>query len=527
MLLEISVKNLGVIDQMSIELPKGLIALTGETGAGKTLLVDAISLLVGQRADPKMVRSGSDEAIVDGRFILDGEETVISRVVSAEGRSKAYIDGRPSTVGALAELGSKLVDMHGQHEHQSLLETVAQRQSLDTFGKIDLSELEAVKIELAEIDEKLSSMGGDERSRARELDLVRYQVNELNEAEITNPNEIEELIKTENFLANAVSNRQLVSKTLDSIVGDSGGRDAIALAVKKFENNPLFEEVAPRFVNVLAELDDLADSLRELESVVDEDPQQLASIQDRRALLGEMRKKYGEDLAEVIAMHDSLNLRLKELEDFDVLSEELDQKRVQALKNLAAVQAKVLKVRSEAAPKLAAAIESKLPDLAMGKAKIGINVAGVDGSEVSFLLAANPGSALLPLAKVASGGELARTMLALRSVLSEAPPTLAFDEVDAGIGGQAGFSVGKSLSNLGDRHQVLVVTHLPQVAAFADAHLLVEKRQGEDDTVSNIRLLSDQGTVTEIARMLSGHPDSETAQVHAKELIESAQKAKS
>jgi len=526
MLLEISVQNLGVIDQMSIELPKGLIALTGETGAGKTLLVDAISLLVGERADPKMVRTGASEAVVDGRFVLDGNENIISRVVASEGRSKAYINNRPSTVGACSELGSKLVDLHGQHEHQSLLGTAAQRESLDIYGKIDLSELNRIKVELAEIDEKLSSMGGDVRSRARELDLVRYQVNELNDAELSDPLEDEQLQKAENLLANAVTNRELIAKTLDGIITDSGGRDALAVALKKFEGNPLFDELLPRIATVVAELDEIADDLRSIEDQIEQDPAQLDSVQQRRALLTQLRKKYGDDLSEVIAERDSLTMRLKELEDFDVLAAELDDRRIASLLKLGEEQKVVKQARADAAPKLAAAIESKLPDLAMAKAKVGISVDGDDGSEVSFLLAANPGSPMLPLAKVASGGELARTMLALRSVLSEAPPVLVFDEVDAGIGGQAGFSVGRSLADLGDKHQVLVVTHLPQVAAFADAHLLVEKRQGDDDTVSNIRLLNEEERVNEIARMLSGHPDSQTARTHAEELIASAQKTR-
>ncbi len=204
------------------------------------------------------------------------------------------------------------------------------------------------------------------------------------------------------------------------------------------------------------------------------------------------------------------------------MAAELDSKRGKALQKLSKAQAKVLKQRRAAAPKLAVAIEERLPALAMPKAKIGIEVEGADGGDVLFQLAANPGSPLQSLAKVASGGELARAMLALRSVLSEAPPVLVFDEVDAGIGGQAGFAVGQSLSHLGDRHQVLVVTHLPQVAAFADAHLVVEKRQGADETVSEIRLLDDDGQMVEVARMLSGQPDSPTARQHARELIEEA-----
>jgi DNA repair protein RecN (Recombination protein N) len=203
-----------------------------------------------------------------------------------------------------------------------------------------------------------------------------------------------------------------------------------------------------------------------------------------------------------------------------------DARRVAAVEALTKARAEVRAAREAAAPKLAEAIQSHLPELAMPKARVGISIEGEDGGEVSFQLAANPGADLQPLAKVASGGELARTMLALRSVLSEAPPVLVFDEVDAGIGGKAGFAVGRSLSHLGDRHQVLVVTHLPQVAAFADAHLAVEKRQGDDDTVSSVRLLDEDEQQVEIARMLSGQPDSSTARTHAAELITEAKKSR-
>ena len=272
----------------------------------------------------------------------------------------------------------------------------------------------------------------------------------------------------------------------------------------------------------MADLDDVSDTLRAVTEAIEDDPEQLDHVLARRRQLRELCRKYGDDLAAVMAERDALLLRLKELEDHDVLAADLDGRRAEALGALEAAKAEVLAARRAAAPELAVAIEANLPELAMPKARVGIEVDGDDGAEVAFLLAANPGSPLLPLARVASGGELARAMLALRSVLSEAPPVLVFDEVDAGIGGQAGFAVGRSLSNLGDRHQVLVVTHLPQVAAFADAHLAVEKRQGDDETVSEIRFLDPDGRLVEVARMLSGQPDSSTARQHAQELIDEA-----
>ncbi|MGH1491534.1 MAG: DNA repair protein RecN [Acidimicrobiales bacterium] len=522
MLVEIAVANLGVIDQLTLTIPPGMIALTGETGAGKTLLVDAINLLVGGRADPALVRAGCDEATVDGRFMLEGEEYVLTRVVPADGRSKAYINGRPSTASALAEMGSKLVDLHGQHAHQSLLGVEAQRDALDIFGKIDLGDLSHARGVLAEVDSALGEMGGDERARARELDLVRYQVQELDDADLDDPDEDAKLEAREELLANAEAHQESSAASLSLLIEDDGARDQIAGALTQLDGRAPFTEVASRLRNLIAELDDVGDVVRSLGDGIENDPAELEHIQARRRMLRELCRKYGDDIAMVMSERDELRRRLKELEDHDVLAAELDGRRTEAMRALQAARAKVKAAREKAAPKLASAMESHLPDLAMPNAKVGLSVEGDDGGEVAFLLAANPGSPLQPLSKVASGGELARAMLALRSVLSEAPPVLVFDEVDAGIGGQAGFAVGRSLSHLGDRHQVLVVTHLPQVAAFADAHLAVEKKQGEDDTVSEVRLLNKDEQLVEVARMLSGQPDSATARKHAKELIKEA-----
>ncbi len=526
MLVELAVADLGVIDRLKLHVPEGMIALTGETGAGKTLLVDAISLLVGGRADPGVVRPGCLEATVDGRFLLDGEEHVLTRVVPAEGRSRAYINGRPCTAAALAEIGARLVDLHGQHAHQSLLGVEAQRAALDRFGKIDLGDLEAATGALGEIDAALAEMGGDERARARELDLVRYQVNELDDAGLDDSDEDATLESREELLAHAVAHQESSSAALELLANDDGVRDRLAAALTLLDGGAPFIDVVERLRVVVADLDDLADNLRAVAEGIEPNPEELEEVLARRRLLRELCRKYGDDIGAVMAERDALRLRLKELEDYDRLAVELDGRRREATDELDAARNVVRAERRRAAPELAAAMESQLPDLAMERARVGIDTEGPAGGEVSFLLAANPGSALQPLSKVASGGELARAMLALRSVLSEAPPVLVFDEVDAGIGGQAGFAVGRSLSHLGDRHQVLVVTHLPQVAAFADAHLAVEKRQGDDKTVSEVRLLDPGEQLVELARMLSGQPDSATARQHAQELIEEAATAR-
>jgi DNA repair protein RecN (Recombination protein N) len=522
MIVELTVSNLGVIDTLSLTLPQGMIALTGETGAGKTLLVDALNLLVGGRADPGLVRAGADEATVDGRFELDGEEMILSRVVAAQGRSRAYLNGRPVTASNLAEIGSRLLDLHGQHTHQSLLGVEAQRLALDTFGHVDLGPLSHARQMLAEIDDALAELGGDERARARELDIVRFQVDELRQAELVNPDEEAELEQAEELLANAVAHQESARSIYDTLIEDEGARDVLAVALTRIPAGGPFDEIADRLRRIMAELDDVSDAIRTIGEGIEPDPLALDQLQARQRLLRDLRRKYGDDLGEVMAERDRLVGRLKELEDHDAIAADLDQRRSEALEELARQQDVVRAARLAAAPSLAQAIEARLPELAMAKARVGVSVEGADGSAVSFQLAANPGSELQPLSKVASGGELARTMLALRGVLSEAPPILVFDEVDAGIGGQAGLAVGRELSDLGDRHQVLVVTHLPQVAAFADAHLAVQKEQGDDTTVSEIRLLEPEERAVELARMLSGQPDSDTARQHAQELMDEA-----
>src|SRR5438477_512434 len=414
MLIELVVRNLGVIADLRLLVGEGMTALTGETGAGKTMLVEALELLVGGKADAALVRPGCDEAVIEGRFVLDDDEVVLARVVPAVGRSRAYVNGRIAPAPALAERGASLVDLHGQHEHQSLLSPAVQRHALDRFGGVDLTALVDAKRDLAEVESQLAELGGDERSRARELDLVRFQVSELEAAQLTDPDEDERLAAEEDELADARAHQNAAGAAVEALTGDGGAGAA----------------------------------------------------------------------------------------------------------------------RRRAAAPMAEAIERHLVELAMVNATVGVSVGGTDpGDEVAFLLAANKGAPELPLAKVASGGELARAMLALRLVLlstrdDTGPPTLVFDEVDAGIGGQAANAVGRALAALATQRQVLVVTHLPQVAACATTPIAVTKRDDGTTTTATAAALADSDRVIELSRMLSGSPDSATAQQHAAELLAAARSTK-
>lgn len=519
MLIELRVADLGVIDELTLVLGPGMTAVTGETGAGKTLLVGAIGLLMGGRADASMVRAGAEQAVVDGRFELDGDEVVLTRVVPRTGRSRAYVDGRPVTAAALAELGDRLVDLHGQHDHQSLLRTAVQRRALDRFGDVDLAPLDAARAELADIERALGALGGDERARARELDLCRYQLAELEDADLRDPDEDERLAAEELVLGDALAHQDAAAAAAAALGPDGGAVDAVHRALAELEGRAPFAVLEPRLRAVVAELDDLRAEVRDVGERIADDPQRLVEVQERRRVLTDLRRKHADTLLEVIAVRDELRERVARLEGHDAAAAELDRRRAQVATEIAAAEAVVGAARRAAAAPLAAAIEAHLAELAMERARLEVRVGADPGDDVALLLSANPGAEPLPLAKVASGGELARTMLAIRLVLSEAPPTLLFDEVDAGIGGGAALAVGGALASLGATHQVLVVTHLPQVAAAADAQVSVRKAVRDGQTFTTAVALDRAERVVELARMLSGSPDSDAAHRHAEELL--------
>lgn len=523
MLSELRVTDLGVIGELSLVLGPGMTAVTGETGAGKTLIVGAIDLLMGGRADPMLVRPGADEARVEGRFVRGDDEVVVARVIPRDGRSRAYVDGRLATVAALAEVGAELVDLHGQHAHQSLLGPAVQRRALDRYGQVDLAPLHDAREHLADVDRALAGLGGDERSRAREIDLLRYQVDELAAAGLTDPDEDERLEAEEDRLADAVAHREAAAAAVEALAGEDGVQDGVAAALAAVAGRTPFAAAESRLLALQAELTDLTGELRDAGEAIVDDPARLAEVRARRQLLRELTRKYGESLADVLAYGEEVATRLADLESYEERARELDRRRSEAVAAVDAAAAAVGRARRAAAPGLAAATQAHLADLAMPKARLGVSVGEDDpGDEVAFTLAANPGAPLLPLAKVASGGELARTMLALRLVLTAGPPVLVFDEVDAGIGGAAALAVGRSLAALGADHQVLVVTHLPQVAAFADAQVAVTKADDGSVTTSQVEVLGAAARVVELSRMLSGSPDSEAAHGHAAELLATA-----
>ena len=557
MLTELRVENLGIIDEVSVTLGSGLTAITGETGAGKTLLVEALDLLLGGRADPSLVRDGAAEARVEGRFV-DGDphdpdgveiEVVLARVVPASGRSRAYVDGRLATVGELAARGRALVDLHGQHEQQSLLVPHEQRALLDAFVGEPAARasraIEAARAELREIDRDLAELGGDERARARELDLLRFELDEIESAELRGADEGEQLAAEEEALANAAAHREALATALSLL--DGSATDGVGEAMAALAGAAPFAALETRLAAVQAELADLAHETRVAGELMVDDPERLAQVRARRQRLRELLRKYGPTIAEVEAFRAETAERLAHIEGAEERRAALVPRRQRANADLVKARAALLEARRAGAPVLAAAVTERLGELALGRAVCHILLGDdVDdhlpsspptgdrapdgpaaaaperadsGGEVTFMLAPNPGESARPLAKAASGGELSRVMLALRVVLSEAPPTLVFDEVDAGLGGEAGVAVGRALAQLGGKHQVLCVTHLAQVGAFADAQLSVRKEERGGRTHARVELLLDEARVGELSRMLAGVGESAHAREHARELL--------
>ena len=529
MLHELRVQNLGIIADLLLPLGPGMTVITGETGAGKTLIVDALDLLCGGRADASLVRDGADEARVEGRFVVDDDEVVLTRVVPATGRTRGYVDGHLATAGELATRGRDLVDLHGQHAHQSLLIPAEQRAMLDRFAGPAAAdaraELTAAHDARRALEHEQAEIGGDDRSRARQIDLLRYELQEIDAAAIDDPGEEATLAAEEEILADAEAHREALEAAHAQLEG--GAQDAFGAAIAALAGREPFAAIAEQLRALQIETAELDHDVRTAAEGVVADPQRLADVQQRRARLRELVRKYGPTLADVQAYAVDARARLAQLEGHDARAAALGAALADAARAVEKAARALSEARGSAAGPLATAVEANLRTLAMPNASFEVVVepgdfvaAGEDGADdVTFLMAPNPGEPARPLARAASGGELARAMLALRVVLTTAPPTLVFDEVDAGIGGEAGTAVGRALATLGGRHQVLCVTHLPQVAAFADAQVAVSKAETDGRTVAGAELLLDDARIGEVSRMLAGVGESSHARRHAEELL--------
>jgi DNA repair protein RecN (Recombination protein N) len=576
MLEEMRIAGLGVIADATLSLHPGLTVVTGETGAGKTMVVSGLSLLFGGRADAGLVRTGSPSAVVEGRLALppsspaveraldaggelDDGALLLSRAVSAEGRSRAHVGGRSVPVGVLGELAESLVALHGQHDQQRLVRPVQQRALLDRYAGLSLDAWAAAYARLGEVTERLAEITARRRERAQEADLLRLGLAEV--AGVAPVVGEDEALRTEVArLGHADALRAAASAAHALLVGDPGavdGVDATGLVgearralVPTAGLDPALEALASRLAEVAYGLADVAADLGSYAASVDADPERLAAAQDRQAALAGLTRKYADDLPGVLAWASSAEARLAELDgDVDALSA-LAEERDALVARLGALAASLTDARVAAGERLAKAVTAELAALAMPDARVdvavtqeeaadGLPVAGDAGERrlaygptgtdtVELLLTPHAGAPARPLARAASGGELSRVMLAVEVVLAGADPvpTMVFDEVDAGVGGRAAVEVGRRLALLARDHQVLVVTHLPQVAAFADRHVHVAKSADGDVTASDITTLDDAGRLRELSRMLAGLDDSDLARGHAEELLAVAATAK-
>jgi DNA repair protein RecN (Recombination protein N) len=485
-------------------------------------------LVLGGRAQAGLVRAGAAEAIVEARFLVgvgeDEREVIVTRSVPAEGRSRAWVDGRMAPVGALAETAAELVEVHGQYEHRALVTSASQRHALDAFAGTDLSRVLALRGRLREIDDAMGALGGDAQQRAREADVLRYQVDEIAVARVENSAEETVLRLEEERLADVGAYRDAALSALELL--DPSGREGGALdelgrVAATLGGREAFDELHRRVAEAAVELSDVARALRDEIEGAEDDPQRLAEVQERRRLLTELRRKYGEDLTAVMAYATEAAARLAVLEDAEGEADRLQAERERVGADLAEAEAEVRAVRSRAAGEFGRRVEERLATLAMAGARLKVHVGRHGtGEPVELALGANVGEPMQPLARAASGGELARAMLAIRLVSLGGPQTMIFDEVDAGVGGAAALALGDALHEVARDRQVLVVTHLAQVASGADAQVRVEKHQSRGRTVTSASTIEGEERVTELSRMLSGHPGSDAARAHARELLD-------
>ena len=574
MLSELAVRNLGIIKDLSLQLENNMTALTGETGAGKTLITEAVSLLLGGRADPVLVGPWGEEAEVEGRFVLDdstgategdfelldeatheadnretdeaiseyangNEETngneeaksdrteetseiIIRRVVARKGRSRAYINGKLAATKSLTETAEHLVDLHGQHLHQSLLRPASQRAALDSFGNVETAPLREVRARIKALKSKLDALGGDEHARQRTLDMLRHQLDEISAARLSDPSEDEQLQAEEKLLAEAGESQAAVQQAAHITSGDGAATTALAEALALVDPYESLAEPATRLRRLSEELAEVGTELRFLSEQLEADPARLEEIVERRSLLADLRRKYGSTLAEVMEYAERIGAELTELESTEERTAEIRDEMSQLETQERKIAAEVGAARRQAATSLTDEITRLLSQLAMPNASFEVQVGEDPGEDVEFLLSANPPLPPGPLRKVVSGGELSRVTLAIQLVSRQAPPTVVFDEVDAGVGGTAAVAVGEALASLAADRQVFVVTHLPQVAALAYQHLKVAKEPpSSSDEFGGVavRQLEGPDREEELARMLSGSPESQTAKEHARELL--------
>lgn len=559
MLVSLYVKNLALIDETEVYFGNGLNILTGETGAGKSIIIGSVNLALGAKAEKDMIRTGADYALIELIFQVEKEKqleeirklelpveedgTVILQRRIMPGKSLCKVGGETVSVKQVRALAEILIDIHGQHEHQSLLKATRQLEILDEYAKEELSvpakDLKAYYEKYREIVKRLSAEDVDEETRKREASLAAFEVQEIEDAALV-AEEDTELEKSYRKLVNGQKIQEAVTLAYQMSGYDNGGAgDAIGRAVKEIRSVAAYDETLQNFEAQLLDIDGLlndynraaADYLSGLEF----DGELFARVEKRLDLVNHLKAKYGNSIEEILAYGERMQEKLEKYQNFDVYRQELIRQEAALKKELLSLCEKVSKIRRKSAKNLAQSMKKALIDLNFIDVAFEIHIdseedkIGPDGyDQTAFMISTNPGEELRPLSQVASGGELSRIMLALKTVLADKDEieTLIFDEIDTGISGKTAWKVSEKMGILGQKHQLICITHLPQIAAMADTHFQIEKKAAKERTVTTIRELGETESVEELARMLGGASITENVLNNAREMKDLARKSK-
>ena len=562
MLQSLYLENIALIEKLGIELFPGFNVLTGETGAGKSIIIDAVNFVLGERTSRDLIRNGAARAKVEAVFNLnegdaafaaldalgieyDGNELILSRELSAAGRNACRVNGTLVPVASLKSVSDTLVDIHGQHEHQALLDAENHISYLDAYCHAEslpiIEKIDAIISRRNELMLKRNSGFSSEREREREMDMLRYQIEEIASANLE-AGEEERLNAEKTVLLNAERIRTALETAHMALSGAEEGSalSAIDTARRSMRDiaalNKDYEALGDKIEELYYAAEDISFVLRDTSENVESDMQRLEEIEQRLKLISDLKRKYGRTVEDVIDFGKDAGTKLNELENAEALAAELDAKldKLKAEYNVAADE--LSKVRRAAGDRLKRDVLNELKDLGMAKAMFDVALSDASGGEprkggretAEFMLSANPGEPLKPLEKVASGGELSRIMLCFKSIFADNDrvPTLIFDEIDTGISGRTAAVVGEKMLGIAKKHQVICVTHLAQIAALADAHLMVRKYDDGKNTFVETRQLNEEEKVQRIAQMMDGESDSPSALTHARELIARADKIK-
>ena len=552
MLRTLSIRNFAIIDRLNLEFGPGFNVLTGETGAGKSILMDALNLLLGSRAGTEMVRSGADKAVVDAVFDLvessevrrivedlgfEVEEDMlyISREVTAAGKSTGRIGGRPATIAQLREIGDYLVDLHGQHEHQALLAVSRHIDMLDAWGGREFLSLRAEVADSFQQAQQLrrerASLAKDARERTHLLDLYQFQVKEITEAGLTE-GEDDELDLEYRRISNAQKLAESAAAAAAAITGtdENGALDALAKAVRGLEDAASLDETLLPILDAIRSASyELTEAERDLTRYQDEievDPERQKEIEDRLEQIRALKRKYGDSIAEIVSYGEATSAKLEALSNSEERGVDLDKEIARIDKHLRAISSRLSALRKKAAGEFAQITMTELRELGMSKTRFEVQVTQVEPTakgidRVEFQISVNPGEPLRPLAKVASGGEISRVTLAIKSAMArqEALPTMVFDEIDTGIGGRTAGVIAEKMAQLACSAQILCITHLAQIASRGSSHYSIEKRVVGGRTSVAVSPLNPEQRIAEVARMIGGTNVTETVLQHAREML--------